>query len=55
MEIINDMMDNFMNWAEFDEIGDLVGIREDAPDAAKKAYKEFTGLMDEAKRNGVKI
>lgn len=55
MKTMDSMMDIFMDWAVFDDIGDIIGIREDAPDTAKKAYKEFTDLMDEAKRNGVKI
>lgn len=55
MRIMDELMEKFMDWAVYDDIGDLVGIREDAPNAAKEAYKEFDDLMKSAERNGVKI
>lgn len=55
MRIMDELMETFMDWAMYDDIGDLVGIREDAPNAAKEAYKEFNDLMKSAERKGVKI
>jgi hypothetical protein len=39
----------------FDTFGDLVGIKPDAPENAKKAYKEFRKVMDKAERKGIRL
>lgn len=42
-------------WAEYDEEGFLCGIREDAPDEAKKEYEEYRKETEEAKKRGIKL
>ena len=32
----------------------IVGIREDAPEEAKQAFKEYTEIMEQARRDGCK-
>ena len=55
MKDMNDIMERFMKYAEFNEDGDLIGIKKDAPEDAAKAYDEFMRIQEEAFNNGVKI
>lgn len=43
------------NWAEYNEDGFLCGIRDDAPEEAKKAYSEHLKEQEEAKKKGIKL
>ena len=38
-----------------DEYHNIVGIRDDAPEEAKEAYKEYKEIMDQAKKDGCKL
>jgi len=35
--------------------GGIKGIKEDAPESAKKAFKKFQAELEEAKKNGTKL
>lgn len=55
MKVMDDLMDKFMDWAVFDDIGDLVGIKDDAPKEAADAYDEFIKIIQDAEQKGVMI
>ncbi len=38
-----------------DEYHNIIGIRDDAPEEAKEAYKEYKEIMDRAKKDGCKL
>jgi hypothetical protein len=40
-------------WMKYDEDGFVCGIREDAPDEVKAAYKRHLAEMEEARENGL--
>jgi hypothetical protein len=44
----------FLEYGIFDDSG-LVGIREDAPEDAKKAYAAFMKAKEEAAKDGAKL
>ncbi len=35
--------------------GGIIGIREDAPESAKKAFAEYQNLMEKYEKEGIKI
>lgn len=52
---MNRIMERFIEYALFDDIGDLAGIKDDAPEEAKKAYSEFMQIQEQAKEEEAKI
>lgn len=42
-------------WAKYDEDGFLCGIREDAPEEAKKEYEQYLEETKKAKEKGIKL
>jgi hypothetical protein len=44
----------FLEYGIFDDSG-LIGIQENAPEEAKKAYAEFIKAKEEAARKGIKL
>lgn len=44
----------FLEYGIFDDSG-LIGIQEDAPEDAKKAYVEFVKAKERAAQEGVKL
>ena len=34
---------------------EIIGVRDDAPEEAKEAYKEYKEIMDQAKEGGYKL
>lgn len=48
-------MDSFIDYVVFDDLGDIIGIQDNAPQSAKKAYKEFMEEQEEAHNNGIDI
>lgn len=48
------VIDRFIKYALFDEFGDVSGIKKDAPESAKQAYKRFVMEIERARKNGVK-
>lgn len=44
----------WFKWAVFDDFGMLCGIREDAPDEAKRSYNQFVESRNELKKNDEK-
>ena len=55
MVIMDDMMNKFLDYADFDEDGNLIGIKKEAPEEAVNAYKEFVRIQEEASAAGVDI
>lgn len=55
MKNMEELMQKFIQYAEFDEDGDLTGIKVDAPEEAKDAYGEFIRIQERAYNDGVKI
>lgn len=55
MPDMEELMKQFIDYAEFDEDGDLTGIKVDAPKGAKDAYNEFIRIQKRALNDGVKI
>jgi hypothetical protein len=49
------LFDRFYGYAVFDDIGDIAGVEDSAPEDARDAYEEFMKIMREAAENGVKI
>lgn len=39
----------------FNEIGDLIGLREDAPEEVKEAWQKLKAIYDEAEARGEKL
>lgn len=46
---------NWIVYAVTDEIGDIIGIKEDAPDWAKEAWIAFKKNYEEALARGTKL
>lgn len=44
----------FLEYGIFDDSG-LIGIQENAPEEAKKAYAEFIKAKEEAAEDGIKL
>lgn len=55
MPDMEELMKKFIDYAEFDEDGDLTGIQNNAPEEAKDAYDEFIMIQERAFNGGVKI
>lgn len=49
------VIDRFIKYALFDEIGDVSGVKKDAPESVKQAYKKFVTELERARKNGVKV
>lgn len=48
-------MEKFIDYAVFDDIGDIIGIKDNAPQAVKKAYEDYALEQRKANESGVKI
>lgn len=55
MKYMNNIMKAFIEYATFNDDGDLTGIIADAPKEAKEAYKQYKELIDRANSDGYKI
>lgn len=55
MRGMEELMRQFIDYAKFNEDGDLTGIQSNAPEEAKKAYDEFIRIQKRAFGDGVKI
>lgn len=53
--IENRIMEQFIDYAVFDDIGDIIGIKDNAPQAVKKAYEDYVREQRKANESGVKI
>lgn len=49
------MISKFINYMEYDEIGDWKGLNEDATETAKLAYEEYMAEEEKARGKGVFI
>lgn len=58
MSVAWDMVKDFDGWLETigeDEDEPIVRIRDNAPENAKRAYKEYCEMLEDAKKKGIKI
>lgn len=46
---------NWFDYAEFNEDGDVIGIKKDAPDEIKKEYDSYLKKQKAAKKEGIVI
>jgi hypothetical protein len=52
---LNELIDKFIEYATFNDEGDINGISKDAPISAKEAYLDYMTQLAEAKSKGLKI
>lgn len=55
MKTMNEIMKAFMEYAVFNESGDLIGIEENAPESAEIAFVKYKALISGANERGMKI
>lgn len=52
---MNELIEKFIEYATFNEEGDINGISKDAPISAKEAYFDYKTQIAEAMSKGMKI
>ena len=52
---MNELIEKFIDYATFDEEGNINGVSEDASKEAVDAYKEYIFQISQANVNGLKI
>lgn len=52
---MNELIEKFIDYATFDEEGNINGVSEDASEEAIDAYKEYIFQTSQANSSGLKI